>query len=253
MRHNIGMGSVVWGKELAEIYDSVYASGYDPSHLEPMVDFLVDVSSGGPVLEFGVGTGRLALALCARGLSVSGVELSPHMVKQLEGKPGADAIPVVVGDMRTTRVSGDFRLVYLVANTIMNVTTQEDQLEVFANAADHLEPGGHFVVAVLVPQLSSVPPGEIGRVFTLESDHVGIETFDDPVGQIAWSHHWMDVDGRLVQHSAPYRYVWPAELDLMARMAGLYLRERWSDWHRSPFTSDSPQQIAVYEKAGIKR
>jgi hypothetical protein len=118
------------------------------------------------------------------------------MAGQLAAKPGAEAVPVTIGDMTTTRVPGPFRLVYPVANTIMNVTTQDDQLAVFANAAAHLEPGGCFVVEVIVPQLRRVPPGETGRVFTLDPDHVGIETFDDLVGQIAWSHHWMTVDGR---------------------------------------------------------
>jgi hypothetical protein len=171
------------------------------------------------------------------------------MVDQLRAKPGAGAVPVTVGDMTTQRVpGGPFTLVYLVANTIMNVTTQDDQLAVFANAAAHLGTGGCFVVEVIVPQLRSVPRGEVGRVFTLERGHVGIETFDDLVGQIAWSHHWIDVDGNLVRHSAPYRYVWPSELDLMAKITGLRLRDRWAGWDRAPFTSDAASQVAVFEK-----
>jgi hypothetical protein len=151
--------------------------------------------------------------------------------------------------MTTTQVAGrPFGLVYLVANTIMNVTTQEEQLAVFANAAAHLEPGGFFVVEVMVPQLRRVPPGEVARVFTLNPDHVGIETIDDVVGQVAWSHHWMEVDGRLIRHSAPYRYVWPSELDLMARLCGLQVRDRWAGWDRAPFTADSPSQVAVFAK-----
>jgi hypothetical protein len=157
---------------------------------------------------------------------------------------------VTIGDMTSTRVPGSFTLVYLVANTIMNVTAQDEQVAVFANAAAHLEAGGCFVVQVIVPQLRAVPPGECGRVFTLDPDHVGIETFDDLVGQVAWSHHWMEVEGRLVRHSAPYRYVWPSELDLMAKMTGFRLRERWAGWDRSPFTSDSQSQVAVFEKQG---
>ncbi len=168
---------------------------------------------------------------------------------RLFAKPGADAVPVTIGDMTATRVAGTpFKLVYLVANTIMNVTSQEDQLAVFANAAAHLEPGGCFVVEVIVPQLRRVPPGEVAWVFTLDPDHVGIETFDDLVGQIAWSHHWIEADGRLVRHSAPYRYVWPSELDLMGRMTGFRLRERWAGWDRAPFTFDSQSQVAVFEK-----
>ena len=137
---------------------------------------------------------------------------------------------------------------YLVANAIMNVTAQEDQLAVFANAAAHLEPGGCFVVEVIVPQLRRVPPGEVARVFTLDPDHVGIETFDDLAGQIAWSHHWIETEGRLVRHSASYRYVWPSELDLMARITGFRHQERWAGWDRAPFTSDSRSQVAVFEK-----
>lgn len=177
-----------------------------------------------------------------------GIELSPPMAAQLRAKPGADAVPVTIGDMTTLRVGGTFKLVYLVANTIMNVTTQEDQLAVFGNAAAHLAPSGSFVVEVTVPQLRGVPSGEVGRIFTLEPDHVGVETFDDRAGQIAWSHHWMNVGGRLVHHGAPYRYVWPSELDLMARINSLRLRDRWAGWDRAPFTSQSQSQVAVFEK-----
>lgn len=191
----------------------------------------------------------MALALSKRGTQVHGIELSPHMVEQLTKKPGAAMVPVTVGNMTSTRVPGEFKLVYLAWNTIMNVTTQEEQVAVFENAARHLVPGGSFVVELVVPNLRSVPRGEIGRVFALEHGHLGIETFDDLVGQIASSHRWMDVGGRLVRHSARYRYVWPSELDLMARLAGLRLRDRWADWHRRPFTSDSVGQVAVFEKA----
>jgi len=239
------MGSITWGEEVAEVYDVTTSAMFEPSVLDPTVDLLAGLARGGPALEFAVGTGRVALPLSAR-IPVRGIELSPHMAAQLRAKPGADAVPVTIGDMTTTRVPGTFKLVYLVANTIMNVTSQEDQLAVFANAASHLEPDGCFVVEVIVPQLRSVPPGEIGRVFTLHADHVGIETFDDLVGQIAWSHHWMEVGGRLVRHAAPYRYVWPSELVLMARIAGFRLRERWAGWDRAPFTSDSPSQVAVF-------
>lgn len=244
------MGSITWGAELAEVYDASYAAGFEPSLLDPMVDALTELARRGRALEFAVGTGRVAIPLCARGVSVHGIELSPHMVERLRAKPEAEGVPVTIGDMIDTRMVGNFSLVYLVANTIMNVTTQDDQLAVFANAAAHLEPGGSFVVEVIVPQLRRVPPGEVARVFALEPDHVGIETFDDLVGQVAWSHHWMTIDGRQVRHSAPYRYVWPSELDLMAKLTGLSLRARWSGWDRQPFTSDSPSQVAVFEKVG---
>ena len=242
------MGSITWGREIAEVYDATYAAKFEPPVLGPIVDVLADLAGGRPALEFAVGTGRVALPLAARGIAVHGIELSPHMAEQLLAKPGAEAVPVTVGDMTTTRVPGIFALVYLMANTIMNVTTQDDQLAVFANAGAHLEPGACFVVEVLVPQLRRVPPGEAGWVFTLDPDHVGIETFDDTVGQIAWSHHWIEAGGRLVRHSAPYRYVWPSELDLMAKITGFRLRDRWAGWDRAPFTSGSQSQVAVFEK-----
>jgi SAM-dependent methyltransferase len=244
------MGSITWDQEWAEVYDAIYAAEADPSVLVPMVDLLAQLSAGGAALEFGVGTGRVALALSARGVYVHGSELSPHMAQQIRAKPGADSVSVVVGDMTSTRVPGSFKLVYVVANTIMNVTTQAEQLAAFANAAAHLQPGGCFVVEVIVPQLRSVPAGQLGRVFTLDPDHVGIETFDDLVGQVAWSHHWTEVRGRLVKHSAPYRYIWPSELDLMARLADLRTKDRWSGWDRRPFTSESWSQVAVFEKIG---
>jgi SAM-dependent methyltransferase len=242
------MGSITWGPEVAEVYDETYAAMFEPSVLDPTVDLLSELARDGPALEFAVGTGRVALAMSARGISVHGIELSSHMVEQLRAKPEAAAVPVTVGDMTATRVPGSFTLVYLVANTIMNVTTQDEQLAVFANAAAHLEPRGCFVVEVIVPQLRRVPPGEVGRIFALDPDHVGIETFDDLVGQVAWSHHWIEAGGRLVRHSAPYRYIWPSELDLMARIAGFRLRDRWAGWDRAPFTSDSVSQVAVFEK-----
>ena len=243
-----GMGSVTWGRDIADVYDETYRAQFDPAVVRPMVDLLAELAGAGPALELAVGTGRVALALSARGVPVSGIELSAPMAERLRAKPGADAVPVTVGDMKDTKVQGTFTLVYLVANTIMNVTTQDEQLAVFANAAAHLEPGGCFVVEVIVPQLRRVPPGETSRVFTLDLDHVGIETFDDLVGQIASSHHWVEIDGRLTRHSAPYRYVWPSELDLMARLAGLRPRDRWAGWTKEPFTSDSTSQVAVFEK-----
>jgi SAM-dependent methyltransferase len=247
-RHAAAVGSITWDRELAEVYDATYAAMYDPAVLGPAVDLLADLAGTGPALELAVGTGRVALALSARGVPVQGIELSPAMAEQLRAKPGAEAVPVTIGDMTTTRVPGPFTLVYLVANTIMNVTTQDEQVAVFANAAAHLAPGGAFVVEVIVPQLRQVPPGVVGRVFTMEPDHVGIETFDDVVGQVAWSHHWVASDGRLVHHAAPYRYVWPSELDLMARLAGLRPRHRWAGWDRAPVTAASASQVAVFEK-----
>jgi len=242
------VGAVEWDREIAEVYDATSSAMFAPEVLDPCVDVLLELARGGPALELAIGTGRVALPLSSRGVTVHGIELSAAMVDQLRAKPGADAIEVTIGDMTDTRVPGSFSLVYLVWNSLMNVTTQDEQAAVFANAARHLEVGGCFVVEVIVPELRQLPRGETARVFELQPDHIAIETFDDLVGQIASSHHWMTVDGRLVHHSAPYRYVWPSELDLMARLAGLRLRERWADWHRAPFTGDSRNQVAVFEK-----
>jgi SAM-dependent methyltransferase len=238
--------SRTWGREIAEAYDEASAAMFAPAVLDPTVELLYDLAQGGPALEFAIGTGRVALLLAARGVAVSGIELSPHMAEQLRGKPGGENLPVSIGDMTTTRVAGTFTLVYLVWNAIMNVTTQDEQVAVFANAAAHLSPGGCFVVEVGVPE----PPakGEVARIFTMEPNRVGVDTYDDLVGQILSSHHWLALGNRFVHNSAPYRYVWPSELDLMARLVGLRVRDRWSGWHREPFTSESTTQVAVFEK-----
>jgi SAM-dependent methyltransferase len=238
----------VWGEDIARVYDVTTAPMFEPAVLGATVDRLAGLANGGPALELAIGTGRVALPMSARGIAVHGIELSPHMVDHLRAKPGADAIEVTVGDMTSTRAPGRFTLVYLVFNTITNVTSQAEQVAVFVNAAAHLEPGGCFVVEVIVPQLRRLPPGEVGRVFQLSEDHVGIETFDDLVGQISWSHHWMEVDGKLVRHAAPYRYVWPSELDLMGQLAGFRVRDRWAGWSGEPFESDSANQVVVFEK-----
>jgi SAM-dependent methyltransferase len=243
------VASITWDLELAEVYDETNAAMFEPGAIDPVVDLLAGLAGSGPALEFAVGTGRVALPLAERGIPMCGLELSPHMVDQMLAKPGSDSVSVTVGDMTSTVIPGRFSLVYVLANSIMNVTTQQEQLAVFANAATHLQPGGCFVVELLVPQLQHVPPGDSARVFALEPDHVGIETFDDLVGQIAWSHHWVRVRGGLIRHSAPYRYIWPSELELMGRLSGLPLRERWATWDRTPFTSTSTSQVAIFAKA----
>ena len=236
----------VWGRDLAEVYDAVYADMASPAALEPIIDLLTELAAGGPVLEFAAGTGRVALPLSARGLAVSALELSDHMADQFRAKPGADSVQLVVGDMTSERVPGQFSLVFVVANSLMNVTTQQGQLAVFENAAAHLNVGGRFLVELVVPQLRRFPAGQSSRVFTATDHHVGLETLDDPVGQIASSHHWMQIGDRLVTHSAPYRYVWPSELDLMGRLSGFRLLDRWGDWQRNPFGTESESEIAVF-------
>ena len=239
------MPSTVWGPEIADTYDSAEGA-FDPAVVAATVDVLVDLAGGERVLEFAVGTGRIALPLAARGLALSGIELSPHMADKLRAKPNSDSVALTIGDMTTARVPGEFGLVYLVFNTIMNVTTQEEQVAVFENAARHLAPGGRFVVEV-VP--ASTFDGTAPKVFAMNDHHIGIDTLDDPVGQISSSHHWWTVDGQLVRTVGTFRYVYPSELDLMARIAGLRMKDRWSGWDRTPFTESSSNLVAVYERA----
>jgi SAM-dependent methyltransferase len=242
------VATYVWDAETAADYDAASPEMFDPGLLDLCTDVLASLAGDGPAVEFAVGTGRVALPLSARGVRVSGIELSPHMAERLRAKPGADAVPVTVGDMTTSRVDGAFTLVYLVFNTIENVTSQDEQIAVFANAAAHLVPGGRFVVEVEVPSIPRLPSAERGRVFDLSPRHVGIDTHDDPVAQLLSSHHWTLIDGRWVHGSGQYRYVWPSELDLMARLAGFRLEHRWAGWDRAPFTAGSTSQVAVYQK-----
>jgi len=234
-------------ERIAERYETYWPNLFEPEVVDPAVSFLADHAGSGAALELGIGTGRLALPLSGRGVQVHGIELSPAMVAQLRAKPGADDISVTVGDFATTRVDGAFTLAYLVRNTIMNLTTQDEQVACFRNVAAHLQPGGAFVIEVMVPELQRVPPGETIRAFTVTPAHLGFEEYDVAT-QIAFSHHYWVVDGRLDTFSAPFRYVWPSELDLMARLAGMTLRERWCDWNREPFTSNSRTHVSVWEK-----
>ncbi len=234
-------------KPVAQQYDASSADMFAPAVVDPAVSFLADLAGAGAALELGIGTGRIALPLSQRGVRVHGIELSPDMVAQLRVKPGADDIGVTIGDFATTKVDGTFKLAYLVYNTITNLTTQDEQVECFRNVASHLEPGGSFVIEVYIPELRRVPPGEAIHAFDVTPAHLGFEEYDFAT-QIAISHHYWVVDGRLETFSAPFRYVWPSELDLMARLAGMSLRERWSNWNREPFTSESRKHISVWEK-----
>jgi SAM-dependent methyltransferase len=230
-----------FGGAVAERYDSTLGEWGDPAVVGATVDLLAGLAGGGGALELGIGTGRIALPLAARGVQVHGIDLSPDMVAQLRAKAGGGEIPVAIGDFATTKVNETFALVYLVFNTINNLTTQDAQVACFENAAAHLEPGGCFVVEVGVP--NRVPL----EVFDLSDTHVGVDEYD-LASQRNVSHHFTLVDGEWVRLSVPFRSVSPAELDLMARIAGLRLRERWSGWQREPFTAESARHVSVWEK-----
>jgi SAM-dependent methyltransferase len=238
---------IYFDDRIAERYETYWPESFDPEVVDPAVNLLAELAGTGAALELGIGTGRIALPLSQRGVRVHGIELSPAMVAQLQAKPGAGDIGVTIGDFAATRVAGTFKLAYLVRNTIMNLTTQDEQVECFRNVAAHLEPGGCFVIEVVVPELQRLPPGETVRAFTVTPTHLGFDEYD-VAAQGLISHHYWVIDGELETFSSPFRYVWPSELDLMARLAGMTLRERWNDWNREPFTSDSRKHVSVWEK-----
>ncbi len=211
------------------------------------MEFLTGLAGPGPVLELGIGTGRIALPLSQRGLAVHGIDLSPAMIAQLRAQPGGDRIGVSIGDFATTTVPGTFTLAYLVRNTIENLTTQDEQVNCFCTVAAQLEAGGSFVIEVEVPGLQRLPPGEKFRPFTVTPAHLGFDEYDVATQGLVSHHYWVD-DGRVDIISPPFRYVWPSELDLMARIAGMTLSERWSGWKREPFTSDSTAHVSVWRK-----
>lgn len=233
---------------VAARYDDDSSEMFDPGGIEATVSFLAGLAGGGDALELGIGTGRVALPLSRRGVRVHGIDLSEAMVARLRAKPGSEHIGVTIGDFATTQVGLRFRLAYLVYNTIENLTTQDEQVECFRNVAAHLEPGGCFVVEVAVPQLQRLPPGETVRPFVVSPRRLGFDEFDVASQGLVSHHYWIE-DGELRILSVPFRYVWPSELDLMARIAGMSLQERWSDWGREPFTNASTKHVSVWAKA----
>lgn len=272
------MGDDLWGPATARRYDASVSEMFEPSVLGPTVDVLADLAGGRAALEFAIGTGRVALPLSERGVPVSGIELSVPMLDVLARKPGADRIEVTVGDMATARAPGRgddppgarrtdrsptsdspgaFGLVYLVFNTITNLLGQDEQVACFENAAAHLVAGGYFLIETIVPDLRRLPPGERHVVFDRSPGHAGIDEYDT-VAQLLVSHHYTvdaNGDGRHDRagtgrvSSSQHRYAWPAEYDLMARIAGLELRHRWADWHRNPFTADSTSHVSVWQRS----
>lgn len=232
---------------VAARYDETSSERFQRDEVAATVDLLVGLAAGGRALELAIGTGRIGLPLAARGVEVAGIEMSEAMAARLRAKPGGDAIPVTIGDMATTTVKGPFSLVYLVYNTISNLTTQDGQVACFRNAAAHLAPGGRFLIEVGVPGLRTLQPGERYQLFYGSDDYWGIDEYD-VANQGLISHHVENVDGEYRRVSMPFRYAWPAEFDLMARLAGMTLRDRWAGWKREPFTSESKVHVSVWEK-----
>jgi SAM-dependent methyltransferase len=235
-------------ERVAARYDETSGEMFDPAELDPAVDFLAALAGNGHALELGIGTGRIALPLAARGVTVHGIELSKAMVARLREKSGGEDLEVTIGDFASTKVEGTFSLAYLVYNTIENLTTQAEQVACFRNVAAHLEPSGCFVIEVAVPDLRRLPPGETHRVFHATENYWGVDEYD-VVTQGLISHHLEDIDGKLERVSMPFRYVWPSELDLMAELGGMTLRERWEGWNHEPFTAESRKHISVWSTA----
>jgi SAM-dependent methyltransferase len=240
-----------FGEEVAAEYDQTaeHDPMFAPEAINPVVEFLVELAGGGRALELGIGTGRIALPLAERGVPVYGIDLSEAMVARLRAKPGGKGIGVTIGDFATTKVDGTFTLAYLVYNTIQNLTTQDAQVACFQNVAAHLEPGGCFVIEVGLPDLQRLPFGETIRPFALSETHIGFDTYDVANQGLISHHYTRGADGTFKYSWGPFRYVWPSELDLMARIAGMTPRERWSGWKGELFTSESTKLVSVWEKS----
>jgi SAM-dependent methyltransferase len=240
--------SDVWDERTAERYDATSAAEFAPEVLDPAVDLLARLAGSGAALEFAVGTGRVAVPLAARGVPVTGIDLSAPMVAQLRRKVAEWALPVVVGDMATTRVPGQFSLVYLVWNSISNLRTQEEQVACFRNAARHLAPGGRFVIELWVPPLRRLPPGQLAAPMEVGDGHLVVDTYDLVTQQCTSHHYWPEPDGTAGHSSGDFRYIWPAECDLMAQLAGMELEARSADWVGGTFTSDSDSHVSVWRR-----
>jgi SAM-dependent methyltransferase len=236
-----------FGEAVAARYDESTGEQFDPAVIAETAAFLAELAGDGAALELGIGTGRIAVPLAERGVRVTGIDLSEAMVARLRAKPGGERIEVTIGDFATTRVDGEFTLAYLVFNTINNLTSQDAQVACFQNAAAHLVPGGCFVIEVGVPQLQRLPPGETVRPFYVGATRLGFDEYDVVEQGLVSHHHWLE-DGGWQALSMPFRYVWPAELDLMARLGGMALRDRFGDWNREPFTAESRKHVSVWQK-----
>jgi len=240
-------GDGYFDEDVAARYDETESTQFSRGEIDAATALLAELAGEGRALEFAIGTGRIAVPLAARGVDVAGIELSNAMVARLRDKPGGADIPVSIGDMTSTTIEGPFSLVYLVYNSIENLTTQDAQVACFRNAAAHLSPGGRFLIEVGVPGLQRLPPGTTHQVFHASDDYWGVDEYD-VVNQGLISHHIENVDGEFRRVSMPFRYAWPAEFDLMAQLAGMRLRDRWAGWRREPFTAESRQHVSVWQK-----
>lgn len=240
----------MWAEADAADYDSPSPSKAQLDAVAATVDVLAELAAGGAALELAIGTGRIGLPLAERGVPVVGIDSSAAMLARLGEKDTEHLVDAVVGDMAETRLDQRFRLVFLVFNGIGNLVTQERQVACFVNAAAHLEAGGRFLIEMVVPDLRRLPPGEDARVFVHAPGYVGYDRYTDLVAQQAVSHHFVARGDRVGESTTPWRFVWPSELDLMARVAGLELESRWAGWDRSPFTAESTSHVSVWRKAG---
>jgi SAM-dependent methyltransferase len=238
-----------FGERVAAVYDEHSATMFDPAVVEPAVERLAELADGGAALEFAIGTGRIALPLSGRGVTVAGIDNSDAMLARLRQKPGADRIHAIAGDMAATRVEGDFSLVYLVFNTIFNLTSQDGQVACFENAARHLTSGGRFVIEARVPEVQRLGFGNTVLPWRADPTGLSFYVYDVVTQRLSGQHYYLDDDdGALRPSPTEMRYAWPAELDLMARLAGMRLEHRWANWQREPFTAISPAHVSVYRK-----
>ncbi len=236
----------MWDVEAAQSYDTPGTGMFAPELLDPTVDRLAELAGNGRALEFAIGTGRVAIPLAKRGIPVTGIELSRPMIDQLRTKVDEATIPVVCGDMASATVPGVFTLVYLVFNTISNLLTQAEQVACFHNAARHLTLGGRFVIELWVPELRALPPGRQATVGHAEPGYILLDTYD-VLNQHVVSHHFRFDDSKQAQlFRSPHRYIWPAELDLMAQAAGFELEDRHADWAGAMFTEESRSHVSIY-------
>ena len=239
--------AATYGDRIAESYDRMYPGG---GGVEPSVNVLAKLAGGGRALELGIGTGRVALPLAERGVTVHGIDASQAMVDRLRAKPGGDAIPVSIGDFAEFQVDSRFELIFVVCNTLFGLATQDAQVQCFQRVAEHLAAGGTFLIEAFVPDPARFVGGRNLSVSGIEPDLVTLDVArHDAANQRVYSQHLLLTEAGTRLYPVQLRYAWPSELDLMARLAGLRLRDRWSGWDGAPFTAASSSHISLYERA----